>query len=290
MDHYRQHPAPEEEVIYSQPRPYFPRQEGPLPYYPPRPVENEFEEEETESDEGHIVPVARHQSPPAEVAQPAQNHHEAPGPRTLFFPEATSASQRRPEDALTSDGVHLPRLTHGPAPIFEWDSPVPPQRVGDILREVDYNFGPPWARRRIDERTLFPHDVTLRYTPAHGEEYFREQEARFPLRRYLLGARPSESGSNTAAFVSVVHGNEYRAVGDASSPPGLVYHGHHIPVREREYDEPVAPRQPPPVHFDGLAVPPGTQFYRLPRISERESQERQEVKEERFTGILNTPL
>ncbi|KAK1638613.1 hypothetical protein BDP81DRAFT_513891 [Colletotrichum phormii] len=289
MDHHPQHPAPEGRIVYSQPRPYLPRQEGPLPNYRPRPVENEFEEDETESDEGNIAPVARHQSPPPELAQPVQNHHETPYPRPLFFPEATSASQRRPEDALTSDGIHLPRLTHGPAPVFEWDSPVPPPRVDDILREVDYNFGPPWARRRIDERTLFPHDVALRYTPAHGEEYFREQEARFPLRRYFPGTRPSEAGSN-AASASAVHGNGYRAVGDASSPPGLVYHGHRIPAREREYDEPAAPRDPPPVRFDGLAVPPGTQFYRLPRIAERESQERQEVEEEGFTGILNTPL
>ncbi|KXH47810.1 hypothetical protein CSAL01_03303 [Colletotrichum salicis] len=206
MDHHPQHPA-EGEIVHGQPPLIFlRRQEGPLLYDPPRPLDSESTSDSS-SEEEAAIPVARHQSPPPELAQPVQNHHEAPGPRALFFPEATSASKRRPEDALTSDAVHLPRLTYGPAPVFEWDSPVPPQRVDDILREVDYNFGPPWARRRIDERTEFPHDVALRYTPAHGEEYFREQEARFPLRRSLIGTRPSESGCNTAS-VSNVHGNE----------------------------------------------------------------------------------
>ncbi|KAK7440108.1 hypothetical protein CaCOL14_002027 [Colletotrichum acutatum] len=268
MENRTTRPAGEGEIIYPQPRPYV---SGGWEYQQPGHHEDSQYEEDTPEEEGILAQII-----------------EAPRPRTFFFPEATSASHRRHENALVSDGIHLPRLRPGPAPVLKWDCPQRPERAQDLLHLVDHNFGPPWARRRIDEHTPFAHDVNLRYSQA--QDYFREQEARCPL----ISLPKRRAGDSIPNHVQ----DEHRHVGNASSRPELPYHGSHVPAREQEYGGVPAPRPvlQPRLNFDNLIVRPGTQFYRLPPVSEREPgdigerQELQEQIQQTYTGLLNTPI
>ncbi|KAJ0311050.1 hypothetical protein COL516b_001753 [Colletotrichum fioriniae] len=279
MENRTTRPAAEGEIIYSQPRPPY----GSVGWVPQQPGHREDSQyEEGTPEEEDAILLARDRSPPP------VHINGATGPRTFFFPEATSASHRRHDNALASDGVHLPRLRPGPAPVLEWDSAHRPERARDLLHLVDYNFGPPWARRRIDEHTSFAHDVNLRYSQA--QDYFREQEARGPL--IPLPKRRTENSIPNLVQDQNLH------VGNAPSRPGLVYHDSLVPVRGQEYHGSLAPRPSlhPRLNFDNLTVQPGTQSYRLPRVSEREAgefeelQEAQEQPQQTYTGLLNTPI
>ncbi|UQC81138.1 uncharacterized protein CLUP02_06624 [Colletotrichum lupini] len=278
-------PAAEGEIIYPQPRSYV---SSGWEYQQPGHHEDGRYEEDKPKEEDTVL-VARGRSPPP------VHINEATGPRTLFFPEATSASHHRHESALASDGIHLPRLRPGLAPVLKWDSLHPseraPLRARDLLHVVDYNFGPPWARRRIDEHTPFAHDVNLRYSQA--QNYFREQEARCPL--IPLPKRRADD-----SFPNLVQ-DEHHHVGNPSSRPGLAYHGPLVPAREAEYGGSPAPRPvlQPRLNIDNLAVRPETHSYRLPPVFEhepgeiwelREVQEVQEQSQQTYTGLLNTPI
>ncbi|KAF4775628.1 hypothetical protein HER10_EVM0012688 [Colletotrichum scovillei] len=280
MENRTTRPAAEGEITYPQPRPYV---AGGWEYQQPGHHEDGQYEEDTPEEED-VVLVAR-SPPPVHI-------NEATGPRTFFFPEATSASHHRHENALASDGIHLPRLRPGPAPVLEWESPHSPERAPlrarDLLHLVDYNFGPPWARRRIDEHTPFAHDVNLRY--AQAREYIREQEARCPL-------IPLPKRSADDAIPNLVQ-DQHRHGGKASLRPGLAYHGPLVPAGEQDYGGLPAPRPvlQPRLNLDNLAIRPAMQSYRLPPVSERqpgetgELQEVQEQFQQTYTGLLNTPI
>ncbi|KXH32317.1 hypothetical protein CSIM01_05739 [Colletotrichum simmondsii] len=282
MENRTTRPAAEGEIIYPQPRPYV---AGGWEYQQSGHHEDGQYEEDTPEEED-VVHEARDRPPPPVYI------NEATGPRTFFFPEATSASHHRHENALASDGIHLPRLRPGPAPVLKWEPPHPPERASlrarDLLYLVDSNFGPPWARRRIDEHTPFAHDVNLRYSQA--QDYFREQEALCPLIP-LPKRRADDSVPNLVQ-------DEHRHVGNASSRPGLAYHDPLVPAREREYGVSTTPRPvlQPRLNLDNLAIRPGMQFYRMPPVSERqpgetgELQEVQEQFQQTYTGLLNTPI
>ncbi|KAJ3940990.1 uncharacterized protein N0V96_008866 [Colletotrichum fioriniae] len=263
MENRTTRPAAEGEIIYSQPRPPY----GPVGWVPQQPGHREDSQyEEGTPEEEDAILLARDRSPPP-----------------VRINGATDTTTPSPATESIS-----PRLRPGPAPVLEWDSAHRPERARDLLHLVDYNFGPPWARRRIDEHTSFAHDVNLRYSQA--QDYFREQEARGPL--IPLPKRRTENSIPNLVQDQNLH------VGNAPSRPGLVYHDSLVPVRGQEYHGSLAPRPSlhPRLNFDNLTVQPGTQSYRLPRVSEREAgefeelQEAQEQPQQTYTGLLNTPI